>query len=71
MNNPTAVIRMGAAEWSASISPSKGEAMRFDLRAMTREERREFHRTFMASYRQSVAPPKPKRRRRRRTRTRH
>jgi hypothetical protein len=49
MENRT-VIKMGAAEWSASI-PTRKATLYFDFRNMTREERREFHREFMSAYR--------------------
>ena len=58
-------IRMSAAEWSVTVRPTEGDPLKFDLRSMSRDERYEFHRTFMASYRK-LNVPAPKRRRRRR-----
>jgi hypothetical protein len=45
------VIRMGAAHWDASIPTSEGEVLRFNFRRMSKDERRQFHASFMGAYR--------------------
>jgi hypothetical protein len=55
MTKSKTVIRMGAAEWSASIPTSDGHLF-FDFRKMKKERRREFHREFMNAYRRVTNP---------------
>lgn len=50
MRKPSVIIRMGAPAWDARVLHN-GEYLKFNLRTMTRDERREFHRTFMNSIR--------------------
>jgi hypothetical protein len=52
------VIRMGAAEWSVTITTAKGP-LKFNLRSMSKDHRRVFHRHFMAAFRQ-INPYRPK-----------
>ena len=47
------MIRMGAAHYDASIATSKDEVLNFNLRSMSRDERRQFHGAFMEAYRKS------------------
>lgn len=65
------VIRMGAANWDATIN-HKDTPVRFDFRTMTREERSAFHREFMTAFRTNYygpqEQPKPTHQRRQRRR---
>jgi hypothetical protein len=47
-------IRMGASRWTVDINASAAP-MTFDLRKMTRDERRQFHAAFMAGIRKVIA----------------
>lgn len=49
------IIRMGAAAWTVTVRGADGKPGVFDLRAMDKERRRRFHRTFMQAYRQSAS----------------
>ena len=66
MKNHATIIRMGASHWDVSVpemdrvNPRESERMHFDLRAMTRDERRQFHAAFMSLYRK-VNPMKERR----------
>jgi hypothetical protein len=60
MKTKHTTIRMGAAHWDVTLPTSEG-GLHFNLRAMTRDERRKFHAAFMAAYRK-VNPMKPRRR---------
>jgi hypothetical protein len=60
MQQARTVIRMGAAEWSATVATSSGPIY-FDLSRMSKDERREFHREFMNAYRK-INPYKPRQR---------
>lgn len=42
---------MGAANWDVSIPHEGGHRTEFNLRTMTRDERRKFHAAFMNAYR--------------------
>lgn len=46
------VIRMGAAQWDATIPTADGD-LHFDFRRMSRDDRRKFHAAFMAAYRKA------------------
>lgn len=59
MKHQHTVIRMGAAHWDVQVPTPQG-GLQFNLRAMSKDERRKFHATFMAAYR-SVNPMKPRR----------
>jgi hypothetical protein len=53
MKQTTTIIRMGAANWDVTIPhPETGlRPLYFDLRRMTKDERRKFHAEFMGAYR--------------------
>lgn len=57
MAKPTTTIRMGASAWTVEIDDRLAAPVTFDLRAMTRDERRQFHAAFMASYRKVYYGP--------------
>lgn len=60
MKKTATIIRMGAANWDASIPDAQGNRLTFDFRKMNRDERRQFHASFMALYRK-VNPMKERR----------
>lgn len=57
MTKQQTIIRMGAAHWDASIPTSEGEVLHFDFRRMSKDDRRQFHASFMGAYR-SINPMK-------------
>lgn len=69
MAGHSVVIRLGAAHWDVSMHPAQGDPLHFDLRSMTKDERRQFHAQFMAAYRTThpMYQQAPKRRRKRRS----
>jgi hypothetical protein len=48
-NNCT--IRMGASLWTVTVKGANGEPVMFDLYAMDKDGRRNFHREFMKAWR--------------------
>jgi len=52
------IIRMGAANYDCRVRGADGQLVRFDLRAMDKEGRRNFHREFMNTYRAATKPLK-------------
>jgi hypothetical protein len=44
------IIRMGAGNYDVRVRGADGQLVRFDLRAMTKDQRRNFHREFMNAY---------------------
>lgn len=54
MSRPNIIIRMGAGNYDVKVRGADGEFVRFDLRAMDKNQRRNFHREFMKAYRESV-----------------
>jgi hypothetical protein len=48
-NNVT--IRMGASLWTVTVKGADGKPVSFDLYAMDKDQRRNFHREFMKAYR--------------------
>lgn len=46
-------IRMGAANYDVHVRGADGNMVRFDLRAMEKKARSNFHREFMNAYRKS------------------
>lgn len=62
MKKSATIIRMGAAHWDVSMPNEEGEhgSLYFNLRTMTRDERRKFHAGFMGAYR-IVNPMKERR----------
>jgi len=57
MTKHTTVIRMGAAHYDATVK-TQAETLHFNLRTMSKDERRAFHASFMAAYR-AVNPYRP------------
>lgn len=60
---PNIIIRMTATEWAVYVLRD-GEYIRFDHRAMDKDQRREFHREFMNAFREARNPPSPRKPRR-------
>jgi len=52
MSKPNVVIRMGAAEWTVKVR-NNDQYVLFDLRAMDKKQRSNFHREFMNAFRAS------------------
>lgn len=50
---PNVIIRLGAGNYDVRVRDAAGQFVRFDLRAMTKDQRRNFHREFMNAYRQN------------------
>jgi hypothetical protein len=50
------IVRMGATEWTVTVSP-KNRPVTVDLRSMSKTERRAFHGQFMAAYRADYYAP--------------
>lgn len=48
-NNVT--IHMGASCWTVTVRGADGNPVEFDLYAMSKDQRRQFHREFMKAYR--------------------
>lgn len=46
-----ALIRMGASLWTVTVKDAEGNPVVFDLYAMDKNQRRNFHREFMKAYR--------------------
>lgn len=61
------IIRMGAAHYDVRVRDAAGKLVCFDLRAMDKTGRRNFHREFMNAFRQTqqdqVAPVRRRARR--------
>jgi hypothetical protein len=58
------IIRMGAANYDCRVRGADGEFVRFDLRSMSKDQRRDFHREFMNTYRAAtgaITAPKERR----------
>ena len=53
MSKPNVIIRMSAATWEAQVRTDAGDLVRFDLRAMDKRQRSDFHREFMNAFRAS------------------
>lgn len=53
MKSHNVIIRLGAANYDVRVRGADGEFVRFDLRAMDKKQRSNFHREFMNAYRQS------------------
>jgi hypothetical protein len=47
------IVRLGAANYDVRVRGADGALVRFDLRAMDKNQRRNFHREFMNAYRQN------------------
>lgn len=45
------IIRMGAAYHDVTVKGSDGKPVRFNMRTMTKDEKRVFHREFMNAFR--------------------
>ncbi len=45
------IIKMGASRFDVIVRGADGQPVVFDLYHMTKDQRREFHRTFMQAYR--------------------
>lgn len=60
MKKHATIIRLGAAHWDAAIPDAEGNRLTFNLRTMTRDERRKFHAAFMNAYR-AVNPMRERR----------
>lgn len=60
MKTHATIVRMGAANWDVSIPDNEGSTLVFNLRTMTRDERRKFHAHFMNAYR-TVNPMRERR----------
>ena len=58
MLQSTTTIRMNATQWSVTVQTDQGP-LAFDLRKMTKDERRQFHAAFMGAYRK-VNPYRPR-----------
>ena len=58
MTKHTTVVRMSAAAWTATVT-TQAKTLHFDLRRMTKDERRAFHASFMAAYR-AINPYTPR-----------
>lgn len=52
-------IRMGASHWDVIVPTEKGP-VQFNLRDMTKDQRRQFHSEFMAAYRSTRKPKRRK-----------
>ena len=48
------VIKMGASRFDVIVKGADGKPVTFDLYRMSKDQRREFHRTFMQAYRQAA-----------------
>ena len=53
MSKPTLTIRMGAANWDATVI-HQGRPINFNFRTMTRDQRRQWYGTFMSSVRKNL-----------------
>lgn len=53
------VIRMGASNWDVTVPTEKGP-VKFNLKEMTKDQRRQFHSEFMSAYRSVHKKPKRK-----------
>lgn len=53
MHKPNVVIRMGAANWDATVRRPDGSLVNFNFRAMTKRQRSDFHRELMNAFRAS------------------
>jgi len=47
------IIHMGASKHTVTVQDASGNPVVFDLFAMTKDQRRQFHREFMKAYRAS------------------
>jgi hypothetical protein len=45
------LIHMGASRWDVTVKGADGQPVVFDLYAMNKDQRRQFHREFMKAYR--------------------
>ena len=48
------IIKMGASRFDVIVKGAEGKPVTFDLYRMSKDQRREFHRTFMQAYRQAA-----------------
>ena len=49
------IIRMGAARYDLTVRGADGNPVTFDLKAMSKDQRRHLHREFMKAYRAGYA----------------